>query len=106
MTGKKEPALRREDRVSVWNAPDEAAATAVRDFLVEQGIEAAAVPVQIAWLGGVETLVSEPRLTSHASLTPAERDAQGIPDGFLRVSLGIEDVVDLIADFEQALAAR
>jgi cystathionine beta-lyase/cystathionine gamma-synthase len=57
-------------------------------------------------LGGVETLVSEPRLTSHASLTPAEREAQGIPDGFLRVSLGIEDVVDIIADFEQALAAR
>jgi cystathionine beta-lyase/cystathionine gamma-synthase len=55
-------------------------------------------------LGGVETLVSEPRLTSHASLTPAERQAQGIPDGFLRVSLGIEDVVDIIADFEQALA--
>jgi cystathionine beta-lyase/cystathionine gamma-synthase len=55
-------------------------------------------------LGGVETLVSEPRLTSHASLTPAEREAQGIPDGFVRVSLGIEDVVDIIADFEQALA--
>jgi cystathionine beta-lyase/cystathionine gamma-synthase len=55
-------------------------------------------------LGGVETLVSEPRLTSHASLTPAERQALGIPDGFLRVSLGIEDVVDIIADFEQALA--
>jgi cystathionine beta-lyase/cystathionine gamma-synthase len=56
-------------------------------------------------LGGVETLVSEPRLTSHASLTPAERRAQGIPDGFVRVSLGIEDVADIIADFEQALAA-
>jgi cystathionine beta-lyase/cystathionine gamma-synthase len=56
-------------------------------------------------LGGVETLVSEPRLTSHASLTPEERAAQGIPDGFVRVSLGIEDVVDLIDDFEHALAA-
>ena len=56
-------------------------------------------------LGGVETLVSEPRLTSHASLTPAQRQAQGIPDGFVRVSLGIEDAVDIIADFEQALAA-
>jgi cystathionine beta-lyase/cystathionine gamma-synthase len=56
-------------------------------------------------LGGVETLVSEPRLTSHASLTPAERAAQGIPDGFVRVSLGIEDVDDIIADFEHALAA-
>lgn len=55
-------------------------------------------------LGGVETLVSEPRLTSHASLTPAEREAQGIPDGFIRVSLGLEDPADLIADFEHALA--
>ncbi|MBI2614346.1 MAG: aminotransferase class I/II-fold pyridoxal phosphate-dependent enzyme [Gemmatimonadetes bacterium] len=56
-------------------------------------------------LGGVETLVSEPRLTSHASLTPAQRQAQGFPDGFVRVSLGIEDAVDIIADFEQALSA-
>jgi cystathionine beta-lyase/cystathionine gamma-synthase len=55
-------------------------------------------------LGGVETLVSEPRLTSHASLTPAERSEQGIPDGFVRVSLGIEDIADIIADFEHALA--
>jgi cystathionine beta-lyase/cystathionine gamma-synthase len=56
-------------------------------------------------LGGVETLVSEPRLTSHSSLTAAERAAQGIPDGFIRVSLGIEDIADVIADFENALAA-
>ncbi len=54
-------------------------------------------------LGGVETLVSEPRRTSHASLTPAQRAAQGIPDGFIRVSLGIEDVDDIIADFTRAL---
>jgi cystathionine beta-lyase/cystathionine gamma-synthase len=55
-------------------------------------------------LGGVETLVSEPRFTSHASLTPDERSSQGIPDGFLRVSLGIEDIDDIIADFEDAFA--
>jgi cystathionine beta-lyase/cystathionine gamma-synthase len=55
-------------------------------------------------LGGVETLVSEPRYTSHASLTPAERAEQGIPDGFIRVSLGIEDVEDIIADFEDAFS--
>ncbi len=54
-------------------------------------------------LGGVETLVSEPRLTSHASLTAEQRRAQGIPDGFVRVSLGIEDVEDITADFERAL---
>ena len=55
-------------------------------------------------LGGVETLVSEPRLTSHKSLTPEERARGGIPDGFLRFSLGLEDADDLIADFAQALA--
>ncbi|MEX0690482.1 MAG: PLP-dependent aspartate aminotransferase family protein [Gemmatimonadales bacterium] len=54
-------------------------------------------------LGGVETLVSEPRLTSHAAMTSAQRAAQGIPDGFIRVSVGLEDVDDLIADFRQAL---
>jgi cystathionine beta-lyase/cystathionine gamma-synthase len=56
-------------------------------------------------LGGVETLVSEPRHTSHAGMTPAERAANGIPDGFVRISLGIEDAADLIADFGQALLA-
>jgi cystathionine beta-lyase/cystathionine gamma-synthase len=56
-------------------------------------------------LGGVETLVSEPRFTSHSSLTPDQRAAQGIPDGFLRISLGIEDVGDIIADFEAAFSA-
>jgi cystathionine beta-lyase/cystathionine gamma-synthase len=55
-------------------------------------------------LGGVETLVSEPRFTSHAILTAEERAEQGIPDGFIRVSLGIEDIDDIIADFEDAFS--
>jgi len=54
-------------------------------------------------LGGVDTLVSEPRYTSHAHMTALDRAMIGIPDGFLRVSVGIEDVNDLIADIEQAL---
>jgi cystathionine beta-lyase/cystathionine gamma-synthase len=54
-------------------------------------------------LGGVETLVSEPRFTSHVRLTSAQRADLGIPDGFVRLSLGIEDPGDLIADLEQAL---
>jgi cystathionine beta-lyase/cystathionine gamma-synthase len=54
-------------------------------------------------LGGVETLVSQPRHTSHADLTPEERRGVGIPDGFLRVSVGVEDAEDLVADFERAL---
>jgi cystathionine beta-lyase/cystathionine gamma-synthase len=56
-----------------------------------------------ASLGGVDTLVSEPRFSSHAHLTPEQRAAIGIPDGFVRVSVGIEDADDLIADIEQAL---
>jgi cystathionine beta-lyase/cystathionine gamma-synthase len=56
-------------------------------------------------LGGCETLVSEPRYTSHAALTAEQRAAAGIPDGFLRLSLGLEDVEDLIADLERGLAA-
>jgi cystathionine beta-lyase/cystathionine gamma-synthase len=55
-------------------------------------------------LGGVETLVSEPRLTSHAGISAEQRAQAGIPDGFLRFSLGLEDPDDLIADFAQALA--
>ena len=54
-------------------------------------------------LGGVDSVVSEPRFTSHSHLTSEERVALGVPDGFLRVSIGIEHVDDLIADIEQAL---
>jgi cystathionine beta-lyase/cystathionine gamma-synthase len=56
-----------------------------------------------ASLGGVDSLVSEPRYSSHAHMSSEERAAAGIPDGFLRISVGLEDVQDLIADFEQAL---
>ena len=54
-------------------------------------------------LGGVDSLVSEPRYTSHAKMTSAQRAAIGIPDGFLRFSIGLEAATDLIADLEQAL---
>ena len=55
-------------------------------------------------LGGVESLVSMPRYTSHVALPRAERHALGIADGFVRLSLGVEDAADIIADLEQALA--
>lgn len=54
-------------------------------------------------LAGVESLISEPRLTSHRALGPEGRAAMGIPDGFLRLSCGLEDADDLIADLDQAL---
>jgi cystathionine beta-lyase/cystathionine gamma-synthase len=54
-------------------------------------------------LGGVDSLVTEPRFTSHAHLSAEERAGRGMPDGFLRLSIGIEDAADLIADIEHAL---
>lgn len=53
-------------------------------------------------LAGVESLISEPRLTSHSALSQDERLALGIPDGFVRLSCGIEDADDIIADLAQA----
>ena len=54
-------------------------------------------------LAGVESLVSEPRLTSHKAIGPAGRARIGIPDGFLRLSCGIEDADDIIADLAEGL---
>jgi cystathionine beta-lyase/cystathionine gamma-synthase len=55
-------------------------------------------------LGGVESLASMPRYTSHASLTAEARRAAGIDDGFIRLSVGVEDEPDLRADLVEALA--
>lgn len=54
-------------------------------------------------LGGVESLISSPMMTSHRYLTKKERTALGIEDNLLRLSVGIEDAGDLMADIEQAL---
>ena len=54
-------------------------------------------------LAGVESLVSEPRLTSHRAIGPEGRARIGIADGFLRLSCGIEDAADLIHDLSQAV---
>ena len=70
----------------------------------ERFLRALKIAAHAPSLGGVETLVSEPRLTSHAGLSAEERARAGIPDGFLRFSIGLEDADDLIADFAQALA--
>lgn len=55
-------------------------------------------------LGGVETLICVPSQTSHRKLSPDERRQIGISDGLMRVSTGIEEIEDLLADFQQALA--
>ena len=55
-------------------------------------------------LGGVESLVSQPSATSHHGLSHEERLKRGIGDGMLRLSVGLEDAKDLIADLNQALS--
>ena len=55
-------------------------------------------------LGGVETLVCHPKTTTHSGFTEAQSATAGVTDGLVRVSVGIEDWRDLLADFEQALA--
>ncbi|MCF6179059.1 MAG: PLP-dependent aspartate aminotransferase family protein [Geopsychrobacter sp.] len=56
-----------------------------------------------ASLGGVESLVTQPITTTHYAMLPEERSRRGIPDGMVRLSIGLEDVTDLIADLRQAL---
>ncbi len=54
-------------------------------------------------LGGVESLACHPKTTTHSPLSPEEQEAANITDGLVRVSVGIEDWRDILADFEQAL---
>lgn len=81
--------------------------------LVVRGGDAAAlrairglrVALEASSLGGVETLVSLPFNTSHTKMSAAERLAAGIPPGFVRISVGLEDIHDLEVDFVRALDA-
>jgi cystathionine gamma-lyase len=55
-------------------------------------------------LGGVESLIGHPATMTHAAMPKAERDARGVVDGLVRLSVGIEDADDLIEDLESALS--
>jgi cystathionine beta-lyase/cystathionine gamma-synthase len=55
-------------------------------------------------LGGVESLISHSATTTHAALSPEERKRIGITEGMVRISVGIEDIEDILADLDQALA--
>ncbi len=79
-------------------------------FEVKGGVAAAdrfmnatVLPTVAPSLGGVETLLTRPATTSHSGLSPQERKAQGISESLIRVSVGIENTDDLIADFDAAL---
>ena len=56
-------------------------------------------------LGGVESLTCHPKSTTHSGMSQQELAESGVTDGLVRISAGIEDWRDLLADFEQALAA-
>lgn len=56
-------------------------------------------------LGGVESLINHPATMTHASIPKAEREAAGVVDSLLRLSVGVEDIEDLLADLNQALTA-
>jgi cystathionine beta-lyase/cystathionine gamma-synthase len=62
------------------------------------------IPLHAASLGGVESLVVRPSRSSHMGLTPEERQRLGVTDDLIRVSVGLESVDELVADFAQALA--
>jgi cystathionine gamma-synthase len=66
--------------------------------------DASEIPYNAPSLGGVESLIEVPALMSFWDRTPEERAALGIKDALIRLSVGIEDADDLIADLEQALS--
>ena len=82
----------------------------VLSFEPQGGIKAAEsfvrkvrLPIVAPSLGGIETLVTRPSTTSHASMAPQDRQRLGITDSLIRVSIGIEAPEDIIDDFNQAL---
>ncbi|WP_319407607.1 aminotransferase class I/II-fold pyridoxal phosphate-dependent enzyme [uncultured Desulfosarcina sp.] len=108
------------DRVNYPGLPDQPGHGRARELLegfggmvsfeLKGGLEAAerfmqrvTVPIVAPSLGGVETLITRPATTSHAGMSAGERQAAGITDSLIRLSVGIEDTRDLIDDFENAL---
>jgi cystathionine gamma-synthase/cystathionine gamma-lyase/cystathionine beta-lyase len=68
-------------------------------------LEALRLPTNAPSLGGVESLITLPVKTSHAGMRREDRERIGITDDLVRISVGIEDADDLVADFDQALEA-
>lgn len=84
----------------------------VISFEVKGGVEAGRTVLESARLcclvehvGSVETLLTHPATMTHADVPPAQRRAAGITDGLIRLSVGLEDPADVIADLDQAIAA-
>jgi cystathionine gamma-lyase len=82
-------------------------------FTLKGGAEAAYAAVQktevfhfAESLGGVESLITHPATMTHAAIPREQREARGVTDGLMRLSVGIEDKEDLIADLDQALSPQ
>ena len=82
-------------------------------FTLEGGTEAAYAAMRSTKvfsfaesLGGVESLITHPATMTHAAIPKEDREARGVTDGLMRLSVGIEDKEDLIADLERAIAPR
>ena len=112
------PAVERVNFPGLKSHPDHQRAARLLDgfggmlsFEPKGGVEAAdrclarlTIPYVAPSLGGVESLITRPATTSHSGMSPQDRAKAGISDQLIRVSVGLEAVEDLIADFEQALA--
>ena len=72
----------------------------------DEFIKKTTLPIAAPSLGGVESLITRPALTSHAGMSPEDRSRLGITDKLIRVSIGIEATDDLIEDFDQALGGK
>jgi len=87
------------------------AGTSLMSFEVKGGTKAAwmvienlEIPCHATHLGGNQSVVVHPATTTHGKLTPEQKAASGVPDGLIRLSVGLEDKEDLIQDLDRALS--
>ena len=78
----------------------------VNESKVAEFVEALEVVTLAESLGGVESLIEVPAVMTHASIPKEKREASGINDGLIRLSVGIEDIEDLKQDLNQALEGK
>ena len=74
------------------------------DYDIRVFFEALKLVILAESLGGVESLVCHPATMTHASIPAEIRKQVGITDGLIRLSVGIENIADILADLEQAIA--
>lgn len=85
------------------SSPGAVLSFALKDYeAVKTFVSQVKIPVFAVSLGAVESILSYPAKMSHAAMPKEEREKRGITDGLLRLSVGLENVEDLIADFEAA----